>query len=633
MNSLRFFLILVIINTLPATSQIKYAVKDIPPVLARDADAVIREFDITITLHDYNSMTTLIHSVVTVFNKKGMAAISPVVGYDGSSSVKTLEAIEYDGNGKQLRKFKKRDFLDISATGENLYTDNRMMVLDYTPPTFPFTFEFINEVNSTSTAFLQRWDPSPLYDVSTESASYILLNPKKIPLITRKFNLEKFNVSENESPQKYVYKVRQIPAVKREYLSPHYTEFTPVVKFALKRFNLKGNSAVINNWKDFGLWQHNQLLKGRDEIPEQTKLQVSQLVSGIEDPKEKAKVIYEFMQNKTRYISIQIGIGGWQPIPAGEVDKLGYGDCKGLTNYTKALLKSQGIDSYYTIVDSGPYGRDLDEDFIALQGNHVILTVPFDDEMVFLECTNQQVPFNFIGTHTDGRKAFMVTPEGGEMVTTHSYSDKKNFRGIEAEAVFNENLKITGKITETSQGFQYEEKYELENLKQEDVLMYYKEGWSHLNNLSLSGIRFENDKNTISFTESMTFETDNYVSKAGNRILLNPNLFNRYNYIPDNVEERSQAIQIRRGKTFRDEIAITLPPSYDLESIFEPIILETVFGSYKASIEKLSETQLLYKRELTFKPGRFSNEDFDDYTEFIKEIFRKDKSKIVLIKA
>jgi hypothetical protein len=57
------------------------------------------------------------------------------------------------------------------------------------------------------------------------------------------------------------------------------------------------------------------------------------------EPIMKAKLIYDYVQQKSRYVSIQVGIGGWKPMDASDVDRLGYGDCKGLTNYTKALWR------------------------------------------------------------------------------------------------------------------------------------------------------------------------------------------------------------------------------------------------------------------------------------------------------
>ena len=610
----------------------QYAVKLIPSELKDDVNAVIRNQEIVVTLEDYNEMTLAVKEVVTVFNRNGLYAVRPAIGYDNSTSVKKLEARVYDENGNELKKFNKRDFIDVSATEGNLYSDDRRMYIDYAPRSFPFTFEFISEIETSSTAFLPRWDPSPYYDVSTEKSTYTVFNKKQVPLVSRKYNLEAFDISVKESPTKYRYELNNMPAVERETLSPHYTEFTPVVKVALQKFQLENQSASVKSWKDFGLWQNDKLLRGRDRISAATEAKVAQLVAGIEDPKEKARRIYEYMQSKTRYISVQVGIGGWQPSPAKEVDELSYGDCKGLTNYTKALLKSQGIDSYYTIVDAGEDGLDLDEDFVALQGNHVILTVPFEDENVFLECTSQQTPFNYLGDFTDDRKVLMVTPTGGVIAKTHAYTTEQNKQLLQAKATIAPDFKVSGTLTETSEGIAYGKKYHLTAATNDDVRMYYKELWGHLNNLSLANINFNNDKNTVAFTEELNFETDNYVSTAGDRILLNPNLFNRFDFLPEAEKNRKLPLKIRRGYTFNDEIEILLPDGYTVEAAFEPIALTTQFGAYTAAVKEQGASKITYYRELILNEGVFPKEDYNKYVAFIQEVVKKDKSKIVLSK-
>src|SRR3546814_15272406 len=82
---------------------------------------------------------------------------------------------------------------------------------------------------------------------------------------------------------------------------------------------------------------------------------------------------------------------------AEEVDRLSYGDCKGLANYTQALLEVVGIPSVYTEVNAGDHQRSYLPDFASFgQGNHIILCVPLDGDTTWLECTSKETPFGYL---------------------------------------------------------------------------------------------------------------------------------------------------------------------------------------------------------------------------------------------
>ncbi|WP_432412864.1 DUF3857 domain-containing protein [Rasiella sp. SM2506] len=627
---LRSLLLLFLVSSTSVFGQ--YAVKDIPETLTKGVSTVMRNQETILTLKDFNSTLVSFKEAITVFNKDGLNALRTKVGYDGSSSIKNMEAKVYDANGVEIKKFKKRDFIDVSATGSSMYSDDRMLYIEYTPTSFPFTMEFAYEMRSSSTAFLPRWEPVPFYSMSVEKSSFSISNEKAIPIITRKFNLDAFETSVAETPTQYEYTIQNVMPMEKEALGPYYTKFAPVVRIALEKFQLENEEAYIKNWKDFGMWQKNTLLKGRDKVSDATITKINNLVAGVQDPKEKARLIYQYMQDKTRYVFIAIGIGGWQPSPAQEVDELSYGDCKGLTNYTKALLKTQGIDSYYTIVYAGEGGQDIDEDFVALQGNHVILTVPFEDENVFLECTSQQAPFNYLGDFTDNRKVLMVTPDGGVIGKTHTYKTEDNLQTVTANVTISPTFEVSGKIYETSAGILYGNKNLLETAAKDDISMYYKRLWGHLNNLALGNIDFKNDKEKVLFTESLNFETDNYISKAGDKILLNPNIITRYKDLPATEENRKLPLEIRRGSTYRDQIEILLPEGYTIEAAFEPIEITSEFGTYKASVTSLEGSKIKYERELVLDSGTYPKEAFNKYVAFIQQVVKKDRSKIVLAK-
>src|SRR5207244_663743 len=101
------------------------------------------------------------------------------------------------------------------------------------------------------------------------------------------------------------------------------------------------------SWQELGKFQV-QLNSGRDKLPDAVKQTVHQLTDQISDPKEKVRILYEYLQRNTRYISIQLGIGGFQPFDASFVASKSYGDCKALSNYMYSLLKEANIKSCYT---------------------------------------------------------------------------------------------------------------------------------------------------------------------------------------------------------------------------------------------------------------------------------------------
>jgi hypothetical protein len=166
-----------------------------------------------------------------------------------------------------------------------------------------------------------------------------------------------------------------INAIRREHLSPVLSYFAPRIMFAPEKFEYDGYQGSNESWEDFGkwIWAMNQ---GRDNLPPERVAHLNALVANFDNDRDKVRAIYEFMQSRTRYVNISLGIGGIQPFDAETVDRTGYGDCKALTNYMMAMLKAVGIESFYTLVRAGVGRYNIVNDFTSNQFNHVILSVP-----------------------------------------------------------------------------------------------------------------------------------------------------------------------------------------------------------------------------------------------------------------
>ena len=435
----------------------------IPKELKENANAVIRFNQVTVDVLGVDEMVVKEKRIVTVLNKLGKTHVDAYKNYDDDTKITKLTAIIYDVLGNKIKKYSKGDFQDVSAIdGGSLYSDSRLKYLEYTPTSYPYTVVFESEYKNSSTGFIPSWFPVENYNLAIEKSIYQLNNPKNIPFRKREKNFKGYAIenSSNENNLKYVL-TNQKP-IKHESYTVNFEEFSPNLSISFNQFSLKGVTGKAENWKEFGNWMYNKLLVNRNQLPPSTIKKVENLVKGVNSPIEKAKIIYEYVQNKTRYISVQVDIGGWEPIAANKVDEVSYGDCKGLTNYTKALLDVAGVKSYYTVVYA-QNNKNIDKDFTALQGNHMILNIPNEGNDVWLECTSQTNPFGFLGDFTDDRDVLVVTPEGGIIKRTPAYINKDNLQTINANINLLADGSVNASLTRKSYGTQYDDKYQIED--------------------------------------------------------------------------------------------------------------------------------------------------------------------------
>lgn len=614
--------------SLTTYAQEKLIALTIDSELKENANAVIRLNDNLINIEAFNKFTYKNKRIVTVLNKGGKADVGAYMHYSSNVNIKKLEAIIYDAFGKEIKKVRKKEFQDVSAVdGGTLYSDSRVKYLDYTPVSYPYTVVFETEVVYKSTAFIPGWRPIEGTYVSTEESSYKVINTSGVDLKIKTQNFEDYNI---EKLGEFNYVAKALKAIKGEAYAPAFNTYAPTLKVALTKFVMEGVEGVNKDWQDFGKWVDDKLIHNTQDLPPAVKTEIKQITADAMSNIEKAKLVYQYMQDKTRYISVQVGIGGWKPMLASDVDRLGYGDCKALTNYTKALLDEVDVESYYTIIYGGRSIENIDKDFSATQGSHAILAVPNDNDYIWLECTSQTVPFGYNAYFTDDRDALIITPEGGKIVHTKVYDTKDNLQTTVATVKLDDKGSIFADVSIVSKGSQYNYHSELETKSEKDIKLYYKNYFDNINNLELLKLSRNNNKNDIAYTETINLAAGKYASKAGSRFLYAPNMFNKRTIVPPRYKSRKLPFKIDRGFTDVDEYEITLPETLEVEALMKPVSIENQFGSYSASIEKNLENKLVYKRKLVLNKGGYKKEDYKAFRDFYLKIVKHDKSKIAL---
>ncbi|MNS12470.1 hypothetical protein D3C72_440350 [compost metagenome] len=604
----------------------------IPDSLKENANAVVRLNQIDIVITSQRSMNIKTKRVVTVLNEKGLSAIDAIEGYDKRTTINNIEATVFDAAGKEIKKIKRKDFKDQSAVdGGTLFSDSRYIYLDYTPIQYPFTIVYDSESQTSTTAFIPKWYPLTEYFLSVEKSVLNVTYPSTLGFKKMEFNFSKFDIQKTvDTATQLSYTATNILAQKQEDYSPAFGNIFPKVMMGLELFHLEGVDGKAKTWEEFGKWYTDKILAGSADLSDETKAKIRALVGEEKDPIKKSKIIYNYVQQKVRYISIQVGIGGWKPMLASDVDRLGYGDCKALTNYTKALLEAVDVPSYYTILYGDRKKMDIQSDFVSMQGNHMILSIPNGDNYTWLECTSQDDPFGYQGIFTDDRSVLIVKPEGGEIVRTKIYDDKGNSQISKGTYTLSSDGAFSGKIAIASEGSQYSQKVSVEKLQPTDKEAHYKSYWSNINNLKINKVVFSNDKETIRFTENADISAVNFGTLTNGKMMFTVNAFNQFSESVKRIRNRKNPFEIQRGYLDTDEIAIALPSGFSIEFLPNNFELSTKYGEYKTEIVKKDAANLIYKRTLFVKKGLYSNKEYDEYRLFMEQISKNDNAKIIL---
>lgn len=614
--------------------KIEYSAASIPDSLKQNANAVVKSDVTTITIKSQKKMITNQKLVFTVLNKEGFNAGIFSERYDNKSNVNILQATVYDAMGVELKKIKKSDFIDQSLfDGFSVMNDSRMKYLDYTPINYPFTIVYETEIETSNTAFIKPWIPISSYYVSIQFSKINVVYPDGLGFKYKTYNFDNYpQISKTETSNVISFEVKDIKAVRYEAHSISELRIFPHVKFALELFHLEGVEGNATDWQSFGKWMNEKLIADTVELSAETVQKMKNLVGNENDPIEKAKIIYKYLQDKSRYVSVQMGIGGWKPMLVKDVDRLGYGDCKALSNYTMALLKAVDVPAYYTIIYGSRDIQSLDKDFTSMQGNHAILCIPNNNDYIFLECTSQTSPFGYVANFTDNRYALIVKPDGGHIVKTTHYPTVENIQKTTAKLTIDSNGHLSADVVIKSYGIQYAPRERRDHISAKDKDEFYKNYWSNIGNLKISKIDWHNDKEKIVYTEKVSFNANEYAKFMGKNLVIVPNALTQQAPSTRKIRDRKNSFEIARGIVDEDEIYIHLPDDFAIESLPKSVDLKTKYGHYLASIEKVNENTLKYNRKLMMNEGEYLAADYEDYRQFLEKLNREDNSKILLIK-
>lgn len=616
------------------------AVKNIPESLKYQAHAVFRFDSSELNIVDMQHVIHKRNYAVTILDERGLPFSKMVNPYNKSITVENMDAILLDANGKEIKSLKNRDIKDISAYGTSYVfnDDYRFKFFDFECKTYPYTIIFQVETKINTTFFLPQWN-IPVSDInSVENAKFTVTFPSDMSIRHKEYQMPegllKTEAQDAKGIQRITWQVSNL-GVLTEQPNAHVGDFEkPTVVLSPSQFKFFSNTGDMSSWQAMGAFFY-KLNEGRDELPEDKKQMIQALVANEHDEYSKIQKLYNYMQQSTRYVADEYGISAFQTFTATDVAKMGYGDCKGLVNYLKALLKAVNIKAYTTLVYAGSEDYlKLDQSFPSNIFNHVILCIPQPKDSIWVECTSQQLPAGYLGNFTQNRDVLLTTENGGFLVHTPIYDQTKNYAVRKAVLQLDVNNKSnqTIHITNTYYGPMSDNMSAIVKTKSNKEIneilnkkfpfpTYIVEKYNYKPSVD--------DNHIPSLTEDVDVNVSGIINGTQKRTFINiawmknpmDNIFQ--------VEPRTLPIVLDKSFAITDSVIVQLPIGTELESVPSDNNLIHPFATYKVHFEK-NENTLILIRTFMQNAGKYDAKLYDDYQKMYKSI-ESEKNKLNIV--
>jgi Transglutaminase-like superfamily len=400
------------------------------------------------------------------------------------------------------------------------------------------------------------------------------------------------------------------------------------VILAPNRFKLDEFEGDMTSWKNFGLW-YKGLLQGVDTLGAERKAFYRDLVKNAKNDREKEKIIYDYLQKNFRYVSIQLGVGGFRPIPADFTDAKKYGDCKGLSNYLVTVLKTVGIKSYLALINAESNREPVDPAFPCNQFNHMIVCIPGPKDSVWLECTSKTVDFGVLGSFTENRNALLITETGGVLVPTPRSQPSENV--VKAYTTVELRDDGSGKTNTifTASGEYKREMLALKDEKSDDQKMFMINRWGFKDP---DQIRFDSLDQRANMQMALDQDLETIPDlKTASKMFLRPSILDLWSAKLPKAENRTQDYYFNCPFEKFDTTLIKLPDGYGVDAMPQPESDSCKYASFASRCWYDEKRHQVYSAEkVVLRQYKIPAGDYGAVKSFFDSVLQHNEERIVV---
>jgi len=562
---------------------------------------------------------------IKINTRKGETACSFAIPYSKKDKIVIENAYISDSFGRVVRKLKNSEIITQSyLNNSSFYQDSYLKKFEIKHNIYPYTITICYKITHSDffaidnwLAISDIWEYNNVVNQNVKSAKLIVDTPNNYEI--------KYSCKNIDEPKIEILSNRKILTWQTAYQKQKWENYAPfsalkIPQVTIVPVNFKyGTKGSWQSWETFAEWI-NQLNKGTRNLPIREKQNIDKLLLNVTDVRQKIEILYRYLQNNTRYVNVSLNIGGLKSHSAEYVSVNKYGDCKALSTYMLAMLDYVGIPAHYTLIYSGENIRDIDFDFPFQVFNHVIVCVPLANDTLFLDCTDKNIPFGYVGTFIQNRPA-LVCSEKPFFAHTPKLTEK------DVECLMNVEINqnsISVKLTQ--QGDYYSLfSYIENNLSKTAMEKYLRRIFTGTFQLETYKIR-KSDLPEIFI--DLQLRNNNLQKIYGNDIFLNPFARDIFSDL-EKPAERKQEFRLNFPLSYSDTIIYNLPKNLDIKEFSRTEQENSKFGKYFYNFE-VSNNRLIVIKQRTIYSGQYDSEQYADFYDFIEKLNKIEQQNIHL---
>ena len=335
---------------------------------------------------------------------------------------------------------------------------------------------------------------------------------------------------------------------------------------------------------------------------------------------EKLKTIFNWVQKNIKYVAFESGYEGFIPREASEVFVRKFGDCKDMASIICEMAKYAQIPNVnFTWIGTRelPYAY-TDLPTLAVD-NHMIASYMSNNEVIYLDATDSNVPFGFPSGFIQGKEALIAQNEKYLIKKVPEVNALQNVLSDEITITLN-NEKLIGNATYISHGLvatQYRNMIgDNQKLRKEFVKALVEKGNDKFKLVDFAEINFENSDKPYQIVYQ--FELENYLVKSGNELYIN--LFLNQPLVNDVTEKkRMLSLDLEMLKTYENKITLIIPENIKIDFVPENVSFENDLIKYQINYEK-QQKQIVLNYSIVTKKTFIHPTDFSLWNKSLQQL-------------